>query len=563
MKIEEKRPVYIPYSGQALLDSSLLNKECAFSEEERRIFNLQGLLPHTIETLEQQVVRAYLQFSQFDNDLDKLIYLRNIQDSNETLFYRLIIDYLEEMMPIIYTPTVGLACQLFSHIYRRKRGVFIAYPDRDRIDEILQNATKRNVKIIVVTDSERILGLGDQGIGGMGIPIGKLALYSACGGISPAYTIPITLDVGTDNQQLLDDPLYMGWRHSRIRGDDYYDFVDQFIEGIKRRWSKAMIQFEDFAISNATPLLQKYRHSECIFNDDIQGTAAVTVATLLAACCVQKLALKDHRIVFVGAGSAGCGIAEQIILHMKEEGLTEEEALLRIYLTNSQGLLTGDTRNLKLFQKKFAKPVAMVKNWVSATDKLDLLTVIKEVKPSILIGVSGQPGLMSQAVIETLHNHCANPIILPLSNPTSRVEALPKDIIKWTKGQAIVATGSPFPAVEYEGQCYPVTQCNNSFIFPGIGLGVIASHARHITDGMFMAASKALADCSPLAHGKGNNLLPSLGDIRQVSLKIALAVANQAIIDEVASPVSQDKLENAIERNFWYPEYRQYQRISM
>ncbi len=563
MKTDEKQAVYIPYSGQALLDSSLLNKECAFSEEERRIFNLQGLLPHAIETIEQQVARAYLQFSQFNHDLDKLIYLRNIQDINETLFFRLLIDYLEEMMPIIYTPTVGEACQLFSRIYRRKRGLFIAYPDRDRIDEILQNATKRNIKIIVVTDSERILGLGDQGIGGMGIPIGKLALYSACGGISPAYSIPITLDVGTDNQQLLDDPMYMGWRHSRIRGSDYDDFIDQFINGIKRRWPKAMIQFEDFAITNATPLLQKYRHSECVFNDDIQGTAAVTVGTLLAACHAQKKALKDHRIVFVGAGSAGCGIAEQIILHIKEQGLTEEEALLRIYLTNSQGLLTGNTQGLKLFQRKFAKPFAMVENWGSTSGQVDLLAVIKAVKPSILIGVSGQPGLMSQAVIETLHSHCVNPIILPLSNPTSRVEALPEDIIKWTKGQAIVATGSPFPAVEYEGQNHPITQCNNSYIFPGIGLGVISSHARHITDNMFMAASKALADCSPLAQGQGNELLPSLADIRQVSLNIAMAVGKQAVADKVASQVSEDELEKAIKRNFWYPEYRQYQRISM
>ena len=563
MKTDEKRPVFIPYSGQALLDSSLLNKECAFSEEERKVFNLQGLLPHAIETIEQQLARAYLQFSQFDHDLDKLIYLRNVQDINETLFFRLLIEYFEEMMPIIYTPTVGQACQLFSRIYRRKRGLFITYPDRDRIDEILQNATKRNIKIIVVTDSERILGLGDQGIGGMGIPIGKLALYSACGGISPAYTIPITLDVGTDNQQLLDDPMYMGWRHPRIRGTEYNDFVDQFIEGIKRRWPKAMIQFEDFAITNATPLLQKYRHSECIFNDDIQGTAAVTVGTLLAACHAQKKALKDHRIVFVGAGSAGCGIAEQIILHIKEQGLTEEEALNRIYLTNSQGLLTGNTQGLKLFQRKFAKPVAMVENWGSTSGQVDLLAVIKAVKPSILIGVSGQPGLMSQVVIETLHSHCVNPIILPLSNPTSRVEALPEDIIKWTKGQAIVATGSPFPAVEYQGQSYPVTQCNNSYIFPGIGLGVIASHARHITDGMFMAASNALADCSPLAQGQGNNLLPKLGDIRQVSLNIAMAVGKQAVIDKVANQISEEDLEKAIKRNFWYPEYREYQRISM
>ena len=562
-KDKTSHPIYIPYSGQALLETSLLNKDCAFSDEERKIFNLKGLLPQAIETIEQQVDRAYQQFSQFRNDLNKHIYLRNIQDTNETLFFRLIIDYLEEMMPIIYTPTVGLACQLFSQNYRRKRGIFIAYPDRDHIEEILQNATKQKIKIIVVTDSERILGLGDQGIGGMGIPIGKLALYSACGGISPAYTMPVTLDVGTNNQQLLDDPMYMGWRHKRISGDDYYDFVDQFIEGVKRRWPGALIQFEDFAQANATPLLQKYRHSICAFNDDIQGTAAVTVGTLLAACRAQDSVLKDHRIVFVGAGSAGCGIAEQIIAHMQTEGLDEEQALERIYLTNSQGLLTDKTANLKSFQEKFAKSAIVVKSWESDSGKIDLLTVVREVKPSIIIGVSGQPGLMTQAVIETLSSHCENPIILPLSNPTSRVEALPEDIIKWTKGQAIVATGSPFEAVEFSGQSYPIAQCNNSYIFPGVGLGVVASGATQVTDKMFMAASESLAECSPLVTGEGSDLLPSLGEIRQVSLKIAFAVGTQAIDDEVAAKVTPDELHKSIKANFWYPEYRQYRRTSL
>lgn len=561
--IDNRRPIYIPYSGQALLETSLLNKGSAFSEQERRVFNLEGLLPQAIETIEQQVARAYHQFSQFSSDLDKHIYLRNVQDTNETLYFRLIIDYLEEMMPIIYTPTVGLACQVFSQIYRRKRGIFITYSNRDCIEEILQNTTKQKIKIIVVTDSERILGLGDQGIGGMGIPIGKLALYSACGGISPAYTLPVTLDVGTNNQQLLDDPMYMGWRHNRIDGDEYYAFVDQFINAIKRRWPKAMIQFEDFAQTNATPLLQKYRHSVCSFNDDIQGTAAVTVGTLLAACRAQKTRLKDRCIVFVGAGSAGCGIAEQIIAHMQEEGLDEEQALNRIYLTNSQGLLTDDTVNIKPFQEKFAKPFLKIRNWVSESGKIDLLAVVREAKPSIIIGVSGQPGLISQEVIETLVSHCDKPIILPLSNPTSRVEALPEDIIKWTQGKAIVATGSPFPDVEFGGQSFPIAQCNNSYIFPGIGLGVIASGASEVTDKMFMQASKVLASCSPLATGNSRDLLPGLGEIRQLSLQIAAAVGRQAINDGVAPEISSDMLEKVIEANFWYPHYRQYRRTSL
>ncbi len=562
-KEQTQRPIYTAYSGPALLETSLLNKESAFSQEERRVFNLEGLLPHAIETIEQQLVRAYQQYSSFKNDLDKHIYLRNIQDTNETLYYRLIIDNLAEMMPIIYTPTVGLACQLFSRIYRRKRGVFISYPNREHIEATLQNITKRKIKVIVLTDSERILGLGDQGIGGMGIPIGKLALYSACGGISPAYTLPVTLDVGTNNQQLLDDPMYMGWRHSRISGSDYYDFVDQFIKGVMRRWPAALIQFEDFAQSNATPLLHKYQNAVCAFNDDIQGTAAVTVGTLLAACRTQKTTLKDHRIVFVGAGSAGCGIAEQIITHMQAEGLSESQALEHIYLTNSKGLLTENTTYLKPFQEKFVKSISETKSWAKDSSTIDLLTVVREAKPSIVIGVAGFPGLMSEAVIKTLFSHCNNPIVLPLSNPNSRVEATPEDIINWTEGKAIVATGSPFPAVEYAGRTYPIAQCNNSYIFPGVGLGVIASGAKRVTEKMFMAASETLADCSPLALGEGDDLLPELDDIRQLSKKIAAAVANQAITDGVADQSSAADIQRSIDANFWYPQYRNYRRISV
>jgi malate dehydrogenase (oxaloacetate-decarboxylating) len=453
-KIRKNRSLYISYAGPVLLETPLLNKGSAFSQQERQVFNLEGLLPQSIETIEEQVVRAYQQFSNFTYDLDKHIYLRNIQDTNETLYYRLIVENLQEMMPIIYTPTVGEACQLFSQIYRRKRGLFVAYPNKAYIDDILHNATKKNIKVIVLTDSERILGLGDQGIGGMGIPIGKLALYSACGGISPAYTLPVTLDVGTNNQQLLDDPMYMGWRHERISGDDYFAFVDQLITAMNQQWPDALIQFEDFAQDKANPLLAKYQHKLCCFNDDIQGTAAVTVGTILAACKVQKIKLKDHRIVFLGAGSAGCGIASQIVMHMIAQGLLEEQALKRIYLCNSKGLLTDDMQNLRPFQKRFAQ-AAMLRKGSNGVHNIALLDVIREAKPSILIGVSGQPGLMTQEVIETLYSHCDKPIILPLSNPTSRVEALPEDVIKWTNGQAIVATGSPFDAVEFNGQCYP------------------------------------------------------------------------------------------------------------
>ena len=559
----DKRPLYLRYAGPVLLETPLLNKGSAFTQTEKQEFNLEGLLPHNIETIEEQTRRAYRQYAQFEEDLDKHIYLRNIQDTNETLYYSLITSHLEEMMPIIYTPTVGLACQMFSKIYRRKRGLFIPYPDRERMEYMLQNATKQNVKVIVVTDSERILGLGDQGIGGMGIPIGKLALYSACGGISPAYTLPVTLDVGTNNQELLDDPMYMGWRHKRITGDEYFEFVDRFITEVKQRWPHALVQFEDFAQGNATPLLEKYQNKICCFNDDIQGTACVTVGTLLAACHSQQSALKDQRVVFVGAGSAGCGIASQIVAHMKKEGLTEQQALSQIFLTSSQGLLTQDMDRLRDFQTRFAKDKEDVASWASDdSGKISLLDVVREAKPTIIVGVSGQPGLMSEEIIKIMVENCSKPIILPLSNPTSRVEAQPADVIKWTEGKAIVATGSPFDAVSYQGKYYKIAQCNNSYIFPGIGLGVIAAKSHRVTEKMFMVASEALASCSPLVLGESDDLLPSLNEIRKVSRVIAIAVAKQAMSEEVAAQISDEKLNRRIKNNFWLPEYRQYRRTS-
>ena len=560
-KNKPKRPLYIRYAGPVLLETPLLNKGSAFTEEEKRAFNLEGLLPATIETIEEQASRAYQQYSQFNNDLDKHIYLRNIQDTNETLYFRLITDHLTEMMPIIYTPTVGLACQKFSQIYRRKRGLFISYPDRERMDDMLQNATKQNVKVIVVTDSERILGLGDQGIGGMGIPIGKLALYSACGGISPAYTLPVALDVGTNNKELLDDRMYMGWRHERITGDEYFEFVDHFLQSVRRRWPNALIQFEDFAQANATPLLKKYQDKLCCFNDDIQGTAAVTVGTLLAACHAQGTQLKDHRVVFVGAGSAGCGIAEQIVAHMVEDGLDEAKAIEQVYLTSSKGLLTDDMP-LRDFQTKFAKSKSSVADWSSDGEKISLLDLVKHSKPTIIIGVSGVAGLISKEVVEAMYAECKRPIVLPLSNPTSKVEALPSDVIEWTEGNAIVATGSPFDPVDYAGKKFPIAQCNNAYIFPGVGLGVIASGATRVTEEMFMTSSEALAECSPLVKGEADELLPDLDKIRAVSKYIAIKVGLKAMEQGVATKVDRSVLEEKVQKNFWLPEYREYRRTS-
>ncbi|AKH64507.1 MULTISPECIES: NAD-dependent malic enzyme [Photorhabdus] len=560
---ESKRPLYIPYSGPILLEFPLLNKGSAFTEAERGNFNLHGLLPEAVETIEEQAERAYRQYLDFKNDADKHIYLRNIQDTNETLFYRLLDAHLSEMMPIIYTPTVGEACEHFSDIYRRARGLFISYPNKTHIDDMLQNATKQNVKVIVVTDGERILGLGDQGIGGMGIPIGKLSLYTACGGISPAYTLPVVLDVGTNNPQRLNDPLYMGWRHPRITGAEYDEFVDEFIQAVKRRWPNVLLQFEDFAQKNAMPLLDRYRHEICCFNDDIQGTAAVTLGSLIAASRAAGRQLKDQTVTFLGAGSAGCGIAEQIVAQMKSEGLSEEQARARIFMVDRFGLLTDKLPNLLDFQNKLVQKSNSLAEWDVNSDSISLLDVVRNAKPTVLIGVSGQAGLFTEEIIREMHKHCERPIVMPLSNPTSRVEARPEDIINWTDGAALVATGSPFNPVKYKDQEYPIAQCNNSYIFPGIGLGVIASGAKLVTDGMLMAASRTLADCSPLAKEGTGPLLPPIDDIQEVSRKIAKQVAKEAQIQGVATVTSDGALDEAIERNFWKPEYRVYKRTSL
>ncbi|MDC9596470.1 NAD-dependent malic enzyme [Xenorhabdus anantnagensis] len=559
---ESKRPLYIPYAGPILLEFPLLNKGSAFTEGERSNFNLHGLLPQAVETIEEQAERAYRQYRDFKNDADKHIYLRNIQDTNETLFYRLLDAHLSEMMPIIYTPTVGEACEHFSDIYRRARGLFISYPNKAYIDDMLQNATKQNVKVIVVTDGERILGLGDQGIGGMGIPIGKLSLYTSCGGISPAYTLPVVLDVGTNNPQRLNDPLYMGWRHPRITGKEYDEFVDEFIQAVKRRWPNVLLQFEDFAQNNAMPLLTRYRNELCCFNDDIQGTASVALGSLIAASRAAGRQLKDQTVAFLGAGSAGCGIAEQIIAQMKSEGLSDEQAHARVFMVDRFGLLTDKLPNLLDFQSALVQKSSVLQSWDVANDSLSLMDVVRNAKPTVLIGVSGQSGLFTEEIIREMHKHCERPVVMPLSNPTSRVEARPEDIIKWTDGKALVATGSPFVPVKYNGQEYPIAQCNNSYIFPGIGLGVIASGAKRVTDDMLMVASRALADCSPLAQTGSGPLLPLIDDIQDVSRKIAKEVAKKAQIQGVAIVTSEDALDEAIERNFWKPEYRVYKRTS-
>lgn len=551
----------LSYSGAALLNMPLFNKGSAFSESEREQFNLIGLLPKKHETLQQQVERAYVQYSSFEKPIKKHIYLRAMQDNNETLFYRLVQQHLEEMMPIIYTPVVGEACERFSEIYRRARGLFIAYPDRDQIDAMLANVAEQDIKVIVVTDGSRILGLGDQGIGGMGIPIGKLSLYTACAGINPANTLPITLDLGTNNQQLLDDPLYMGWNHQRIEPQQYDEFLELFVSAVEKRWPSVLLQFEDFEQAKALPLLNRYRDQICCFNDDIQGTAAVTVGTLLAASHVKDESLSQQRIVFVGAGAAGCGIAEQIVAQMCAEGLSETQARSQIFMVGRNGLLTEGSLDILDFQQNLAQKKADLTEWDLLGQYASLFEVMQLAKPTVLIGVSGQPGLFTESIIKAMQQGCERPIIFPLSNPSKKIEAMPQQLIEWTDGQAIIATGSPFEPIHYKDNNYPIPQCNNSYIFPGFGLAVVAAKITRITDEMLMKSSEVLAEASPVVISGEGALLPPLTDIAELSKKIAFAVAKIAQQQGFADKISDEDLQKSIEANFWLPEYLDYKRV--
>ena len=559
--VPNKPPVEIEVTGQSLLECALLNKDTAFTEEERASLGLVGLLPVQVNDIETQAERAYEAYRRKDDDIERHIYLRALQDSNETLFYRLVHDHLEEMMPIIYTPVVGAACQQFSEIYRRPRGLFVAYPERHDMDGILDRAPLPRVDVIVVTDGERILGLGDQGAGGMGIPIGKLSLYTACAGISPEGTLPIILDVGTDNEERLNDPLYIGWRHERITGEEYFDFVDLFVQGVKRKFPNVLLQFEDFAQPHAAPLLQRYRDQLCTFNDDIQGTASVTLGTLIAAVKTAGEKVSDQNIVMFGAGSAGCGIAEELVAAMVEEGLSEGDARSRVFMVDRPGLLHDGLDSLTPAQQKLVQPRERVASWASpGSQEISLLDTIKGARASVLIGVSGQPKTFTEEVVRLMLEHATRPIIFPLSNPTSRVEATPADLIAWSDGKALVATGSPFSPVEHNGQSYPVAQCNNAYVFPGMGLGVLAIGARRVTDGMFMSAAEALSCESPALSDPHGTLLPRLSDVRRASRQIAYAVASRAQADGVADATSEEEMRARVDARVWEPSYRPMRR---
>lgn len=552
LKIKEK--------GIDLLKCPLFNKDTAFNASEREIFDLDGLLPPHIETIEQQLVRCYSAYKNKDTDIGRHIYLRALQDRNETLFYHFVRAHLKEMMPIIYTPVVGDACKQFSQIYRQPRGLFISYAQKDRIVDLLDNSPLHmEVKVIVVTDGERILGLGDQGVDGMGIPIGKLSLYTACGGIAPEHTLPIALDVGTNNSERRQHPEYLGWRHERITGEEYDEFVELFIRAIEKVYPGVLLQFEDFAQTHAAPLLKRYRDRLCTFNDDIQGTAAVCVSALLSASSVIGTKLSDHRIAVVGGGSAGCGMSSMLIKAMIKEGLSEEEARERFYVIDRYGLL-DETMTLLNFQKPFARPVDSLKDFEKNEEgHIQLASVIKKVKPTILLGVSAQPGLFTKELITMMADYCEHPIIFPMSNPTSKCEAHPVDLINWTKGKALVATGSPFEPVDYEGKTHHIAQSNNSYIFPGLGLGIVAVKARHVSDEMLMKASLTLSEQSPALSDKTEPLLPRLDDILDVSKKIAFAVGKMAVSQGHADKHTDEEIMKAIEDTFWEPSYIDYE----
>ncbi|HZM08757.1 MAG TPA: NAD-dependent malic enzyme [Candidatus Limnocylindrales bacterium] len=545
-------------SGFDLINFPLLNKGTAFTEDERTDFALHGLLPPHVGNLEDQAARRLKALRDRKTDFGRYAYLRDLQDTNETLFYAVLVSNIEEMMPLVYTPTVGEGCQRFSEIWRKPRGLFLSYPNRHKIREILEHHRYDAIRAIVVSDGERILGLGDQGAGGMGIPIGKLALYTACAGIHPQVCLPVLLDVGTDNVERLEDPLYVGWRHQRVRGAEYDDFVEAFVSAVIARCPRVLLQWEDFAGINAGRLLERYRDRLCTFNDDIQGTAAVAAGTLLAAINVTGMPLTEQRIVLFGVGSAGIGIATLLLTAMKNAGLSEAEARRHFYAVDKDGLLVEGMPDTRPAQQPFVQPRSAIANWKLDNDHISLLDVVRNAKPTTLIGVSGQAGAFTEEVIRAMAASVDRPVIFPLSNPTSRSEATPADLLKWTEGRALIGTGSPFAAVNWNGRELPIDQTNNSYIFPGIGLGILSVNARRATDTMFMAAARCLAELSPARRSKSGRLLPPVSELRSVSFAVAKAVARQAINDGVAGPLDEQILESRIRANVWEPVYLPY-----
>ncbi len=553
--------VEVPFKGRRLVEHPIYNKGTAFSQEERETFDLLGLFPETVSTLEIQTRRSYGHFQSKSDDLDKYIYLLALQDRMETLFFRLLLDHLEEMLPIVYTPTVGQACLKFSHIYRRPRGLYITPSNVHHIDRILANAPFSNVMLIVVTDGERILGLGDQGAGGMGIPIGKSNLYVAAGGIHPAYCLPVLIDVGTNNENALADPLYIGVKQHRLTGDAYFDIVERFVQGVRRVFPRAFIQWEDFGKHHAFDLLKRYRNRVCSFNDDIQGTGAVATAALLSAVRYKKERLQDQRFVIFGQGQAGIGIANQILTGLKEEGLPENEARRFIFGIDKDGLLL-EGMEASEEQRAWLKPRALVANWkVADRGNITLLETIRNAGATVLIGVTGQTGAFSEEILQTLAQNTEIPVVLPLSNPTANSECTAEEAFRFTGGKCICATGSPFPPVSVGREKRFASQCNNLFIFPGIGLGALVSGTSLITDQMFMEASRAISGMLTSEDLKQGKVLPAITDVRQVSASVALAVARVARDSGLGLRANDEHLKTMILNAMWDPKYLPYRYV--
>jgi malate dehydrogenase (oxaloacetate-decarboxylating) len=546
----------VPYRGTRLLRHPTYTKGTAFTHEEREAFGLEGLLPNAVSVIEQQSRRVYANISRKADPLEKYIGLAALQDRNECLFYRVLVDHIEEFLPIVYTPTVGQACQQFSHIFRRARGLWITPAHRGRIFEVLGSAPFDDVRLIVVTDNERILGLGDQGAGGMGIPIGKLALYTAAAGIPPWQTLPISLDVGTDNEALLDDELYLGWRFPRLRGPEYDSLVEEFVQAVKARFPKALLQWEDFKKANAFRLLDRYRNVITCFNDDIQGTAAVATAGMMAGCRLTGIPLAEQRVVILGAGAAGIGIARLLRDTFRRAGLSGEKLIRAIANIDSHGLVVDDEEIRDVHKRDFAWPAALAAGLGLTRDKpRDLLAVVRAVRPTMLIGTSGEPGTFTEAIIREMAAHVERPVIFPMSNPTSKTEAKPVDIVAWTEGRALIATGSPFDPVPFGDRTITIGQGNNAFVFPGVGLGVLVAQASQVTDRMFAVAAQKLAEqvkASDLASG---SLFPSQQEIRHVSARIAEGVVAEARNCGVGRHISDEDIPRAVAAAMWDPTY--------
>ncbi|RZU35288.1 NAD-dependent malic enzyme [Edaphobacter modestus] len=546
-------------TGMDLLNRQGLNKGTAFTEEERIKLGLLGLLPPQVETLDEQVVRSYEAFQKKDNDLERHIYLRALQDTNEVLFYRLLVDHIEEMTPLVYTPTVATAIEQFSHIYRRPRGLFIPYPLRDSIPQLLRNRPNKDVDVIVVTDGERILGIGDQGAGGLGISIGKLSLYTTIGGVRPERTLPIVLDVGTNNKERLNDPEYLGWRHERITGQEYFDFVDQFVQAVKQEFPETCLQWEDFATPHARPILQRYRDQLLTFNDDIQVTAVVVLGAILGAVNVTGKSLSEQQIVMLGAGGTGIGVADGLRAAMISEGLSDEEARSRFWIVDKDGLLHSGRNDLSAEQRVYTQPESNIAGWPrSSNGQIGLADVIGKLNATILIGFSTVGGAFSEPIVREMARKVERPIILPLSNPTSKSEATAEDLIRWTDGRALVASGSPFAPVTHNGRTITIAQCNNVHVFPAMGLALVASRARRVTDAMMQAAARALAANSPALKDPSASLLSPLKDSRRVARDIAFAVGIEAQKQGLAPKTTEDELRQRVLKAQWTPTYPKF-----